>query len=74
MVKIQWYIIYCKSKIGQAMCGCHYRYCRYNQLNTSCKRQYVCDDLGTSDRFLVHQILHNPALKGHGHVLIETTS
>ena len=55
------------------MCVCHYKYFRYNKLNTSCIPQYYCDDLSTSDRFLVQQILHCLAPKGHAHVAPEAS-
>ena len=51
-----------------------YMYFMYNQLNTSCKLQHDCDDLSTSGKVKVHQILHHLALKGHAHVAIEATS
>ena len=54
---------------------CHYKYFRYNnKLNTSCIPQYYCDDLSISDWFLVQQILHYPAFKGHAHVAVEASS
>ena len=53
---------------------CHYEYFRYNKPYTSCIPQYYCDDLSTSDRFLVQQVLHYLALKGHAHVAIEASS
>ena len=45
-----------------------------NKLTTSCIPQYCCGDSSTSNRFLVQQILHYLALKGHAHVAIEASS
>ena len=53
---------------------CHYRYFRYNNLDTFCIPEYYCDGLTTSDRLLVKQPLRYLALKGITNVGIEASS